>query len=98
MGWLSMAAMIVKLIGIAEEVYKGISGKGSVKKASVVAATKEIVSDMVTVSTGGQKETWESISPLVDTFIDAAVGVSNLVSPGSVTDEDFEKAKAGILP
>jgi hypothetical protein len=98
MEWLSIGFMILKAIGIVEDLYKGITGKGSVKKASVMALAQEVVSDMTVVSTGGQKETWENIQPFVSAFVDTAVSISNSVAPGTVTDEAFEKSKTGMQP
>ena len=94
--WLSIAFMVIKLMEIAEGVYKDIKGKGQVKKSSVMAATKEIVNDMAVVSTGGQQETWMSFEPLISAFIDNAVTIANGIKPGLVTDEEFEKRKAGL--
>jgi len=96
--WLSYALMILKLIGVVEEVYTGIKGKGSVKKASVMAVAQEVATDMTAVSTGGQKDTWEAIVPMVSAFVDSAVSITNAIAPGTVTDEAFERSKAGLMP
>lgn len=96
MQWLSIGFMILKAIELVEGIYKDVTGKGSVKKASVMALTQEVVTDMTAVSTGGQKETWESIQPFVSAFVDTAVSISNAVAPGTVTDEAFEKSKTGL--
>ena len=96
--WMNIAAMIIQLIGVVEKVYQDIKGKGTVKKETVMAATQVIVNDVASVSTGGQKDTWESMAPLVSSFVDMAVTISNDLSPGIVTDEDFERSKAGLPP
>ena len=96
--WLQYALMILDLIGVVEKVYSNIKGKGSVKKESVMSVAKTIATDMTAVSTGGQKDTWESIQPMVSAFVDTAVTIANVVSPGMVTDEEFEKRKAGLTP
>lgn len=98
MNWLGIATLVLRLIGLAEEAYKTFAGSGAVKKSTVMSATQSFVEGMTHVSTGGQKETWDTLSPLVEVFVDSAVGMANIVAPGSVSDEDFEKSKAGLMP
>jgi len=96
--WITIAALAIQLIGVMEKVYADVKGMGSVKKETVMAAVQVVANDMTAVSTGGQKETWEALSPLVSSFVDDAVALCNLASPGIVTDDAFERSKAGLLP
>ncbi len=90
MEWLGIVSMILGLMGQAQKIYEGISGKGSVKKEAVTAFAQTVVSDMATVSTGGQKDTWTNIAPAVSTLIDAAATIanstSNLLGKGPIVD------------
>jgi hypothetical protein len=90
--------MILQFVTLAEKLYSGIKGKGAVKKELVMAGAQVLVSDMTAVSTGGQKETWETIAPRASEFVDMAVALANDFSPGIVTDDAFEVAKFGITP
>jgi len=96
--WVKYVMMILGFIDVVEKIYKDISGKGSIKKDTVMAAARTIALDITKESTGGQAETWELLNPLISDFVDGAVKITNMVNPGTVTDEDFESRKAGILP
>jgi hypothetical protein len=96
--WLKYVMMILGLIDVVEKVYKDLTGKGTVKKETVMSAAKTIALDITDESTGGQAETWELLTPLVSDFVDGAVKITNMLKPGTVDDEAFERQKAGILP
>lgn len=96
--WVNYVMMILRLIDVVEKVYQNIKGKGAVKKETVMAGAKVIALDMLKESTGGQAETWGLLSEMTDEFVDKAVKITNMIKPGTVSDEDFESRKAGILP
>jgi hypothetical protein len=96
--WIKYVMMILSLIDVVEKVYKDLTGKGAIKKDTVMAAARTIALDITKESTGGQAETWELLNPLISDFVDGAVKITNMIKPGTVTDEDFERSKAGILP
>lgn len=71
---INLAPAIIKLIGMAEIALADKPKSGAEKKALVMGATEAIVEGMTSVSTGGQKETWEQIKEPVSGLVDAAAG------------------------
>jgi len=72
---LKLIPLVINLIQVAE----GVLGKGEgvKKKAFVVDGVTETIKAMPEVSTGGQKETWETINeamPTIKNLIDILVG------------------------
>ena len=65
---------LLKLVKAAEAFFPD-AGAGADKKAAVTEATKIILEGGTELSTGGQKDTWEKLAPLVSTVIDSAAGL-----------------------
>jgi hypothetical protein len=95
MQWLALIPLVVKLIGYVEEIFGAASGNGAVKKSTVLNAAQAIVEGVASVSTGGQKETWENLAPAVGLVIDATVSVANAAGWNRLVDDNFENMKAG---
>jgi len=76
MGWLkiltSVVPFVIQLMGIAEKAFDENPDAGPEKKAFVMNATESVVGAVTSVSTGGQKETWQALSGPIGYFIDAA--------------------------
>ena len=78
-------------------------GTGPLKKAAVEAGVLGFVEGMQNASTGGQKETWDKISPetvsaLIDTIATVANGISKVSGGSTVFDDsqfDLNKMSAG---
>jgi len=64
--------LLFVLLKVAEDEFKDKPKSGAEKKESVMTFIHEIISGMVSASTGGQGETWKFldrvISPLIDLF------------------------------
>jgi len=79
MNWimlLQLLPLITNLIKIAESVLG--DGTGVKKKAFVVDGVTQVIKAMPSVSTGGQKESWEAINnamPLIKSLIDILAGL-----------------------
>ncbi len=86
MNWLTLVVQILpfvlRLMGIAEEALG--SGTGEKKKEMVTQGAKTIVEGLATISTGGQKETWNALAEPVSQFIDGTVNLLNTASKGKV--------------
>jgi hypothetical protein len=65
---------ILALVKAVEPLFPG-KGTGPQKKAAVLDAAKIIIEGGTEISTGGQKETWQNVGPLISTAIDLAAGV-----------------------
>ena len=78
MGWseIVIAALpfVTQMMHLAEEAYHNKPKSGEEKKALVMEATKVVTEGMTKLSTGGQKDTWETISEPISKFVDAACG------------------------
>jgi hypothetical protein len=74
------------LMAKADEVIQGI-GKGAIKKDLVMTTAQLVVESVAALSTGGQKETWESLKPSVSTMIDTACAVANTFAPGAIDEQ-----------
>lgn len=94
MNWLMLVPVVVQLISFAEKLFAG-SGKGAVKKSMVMGAAEAVVTGMTAVSTGGQKETWASVAPMVGDIIDATVAIANATGWVDIADDNYENMKAG---
>ena len=98
---MAVIPLVIGLMGQAEEALG--DGTGPVKKAAVEAGAVAFVEGMQTVSTGGQKETWESITPetvsvLIDTIATVANGISKVSGGNPVFDDsqfEINKMNAG---
>lgn len=96
MGWVAFLPLILNLVTFVEKLFDE-SGQGEVKKSTVVGAAKAVVDGFSSVSTGGQKETWESLAPFVDKAIDVAVGVANKAGWTDIKEDDVvEQMKYGL--
>ena len=69
---------IIKIMGIAEDAFDDQPESGEQKKSLVIQTIKAIIEGVSGVSTGGQKETWASISTVIDPIIDVACSVLNI--------------------
>lgn len=76
----SKIAMALPGLVVAAEAAIG-DGNGTIKKDAVMEGTKHLVNSMATISTGNQKETWESLKPHVSVLVDGVVAGANLVAP-----------------
>jgi len=74
MPWALIVQLIVSLMQLAEKILPE-KGEGFQKKELVTESAKFIVDTMATVSTGGQKETWERIAEPVSKIIDETAGL-----------------------
>ncbi len=89
---LAAVPIVIGLMTKAEEALG--DGTGPIKKAAVEAGVLGFADAMKEVSTGGQKETWEQITPemiskLIDTVATVANGISKS-SGGSVIFDDSQ--------
>lgn len=73
------------LISSAEAAFG--DGTGPIKKQYVMEGAQKIVQTVAAASTGGQKETWESIAPYTDGIIEAIVLGVNTVAEQPVFDD-----------
>lgn len=91
----AVVPLVSDLMRRAEEA-KG-DGQGPIKKAAVEAAANAFVSVMATASTGGQKETYEGITPeAVSSLIDGIASLANSFAEKPVFDDtQFETMKQG---
>ena len=77
---------------------------GPLKKAAVEAGAIGFVEGMQVASTGGQKETWEKITPetvsvLIDTIATVANGISKVSGGNQIFDDsqfEINKMNAGL--
>lgn len=49
---------------------------GDLKKELVMSAASLVMNAFGALSTGGQKETWDRVKPLVSTIVDAGVAIA----------------------
>ena len=63
-----------QLIQAAEKLFTE-SGQGEIKKQFVIDTLKSAFSVIASLSTGGQKITWDSLAPVMNGVIDTAVGL-----------------------
>lgn len=70
--WIQLIPYVFELVKLAEK-YLG-PGTGMQKKEMVTEGAKVAVDAVSNVSTGGQKDTWGAIGPLVSSVIDFAAG------------------------
>lgn len=85
--------VIAGLMAQAEDLFPE-SGKGALKKATVTNMIMDIASTMKTQSTGGQKETWDSVTPeIVVAVIDTLANVANNVSVSTGGDAIIDDSK-----
>jgi thioester reductase-like protein len=67
---------LLKLMGLVEVAFSGISNSGAQKKELVTAAVEAIIGGIQTVSTGGQAETWNRIAAPISAIIDSAAAIA----------------------
>jgi hypothetical protein len=72
MQWIALARIILSLMQTIEPLFG--SGTGAVKKQAVTETAKTLVDSVQSISTGGQKKTWDEIATPVSEFIDTAAG------------------------
>jgi hypothetical protein len=94
----TLIPMIISLMTSAEEALG--DGTGPLKKVAVTAGAVAFVDNMKELSTGGQKETWSTITPdvvgvLVDSIATVANAVGETTGGGMVFDDtEWERVKA----
>ena len=72
---LKLIPMVIKLMTLAEQAFDGIQESGEQKKQMVLEAVQAVFDALVGASTGGQKETWEKIRPIISSVIDIVCGI-----------------------
>jgi len=65
---------VMKLIELAEKAFDGVPESGPEKKQMVLTAFQAAFDTVIGSSTGGQKETWERLEPIISSLIDLACG------------------------
>lgn len=71
---IALLPFVFQLIQAAEKLFTE-SGQGEIKKQFVIDTLKSAVTVITSMSTGGQKTTWDSLSPIMGGLIDSAVGL-----------------------
>ena len=71
---IALLPFVFQLIRAAEKLFTE-PGQGEVKKQFVVDSLKAAFSVIASLSTGGQKITWDSLAPVMNGIIDTAVGL-----------------------
>ena len=64
--------LIMKLIPLAEDVFKDEPKSGEKKKEMVTVTAKAVITGLAAISTGGQRETWEKLAEPISLIIDMA--------------------------
>lgn len=72
--FMKLIPFIFQLV-VAAEVFFAKTGTGAEKKAAVLTGVKAMYDGAQEVSTGGQKETLDTLEPLVDKTIDVAAAM-----------------------
>lgn len=67
-------------ISMVEKVFADVKGAGGVKKTTVMTMAEQAAGIMAGISTGGQKETWTTLAPIVDQLVEAGVTIMNQTS------------------
>jgi len=73
--FLQIVPFIISLVKAVEEFMADEPKTGEQKKATVMDAVKAIIDVWGEVVTGGAKDAWEKLSPLISKTIDFAVGI-----------------------
>lgn len=90
MNWVTAIFTILPgLISLAEKLFG--NGTGAMKKSMVMGAAEAVSTTMVSVSTGGQKETWEKVAPMISQAVDLAVDVANATGWASIENDTAQK-------
>lgn len=80
--WLTVLLQLLpSLIALAEKLLGPKTGEA--KKELVMSAAEIAMTAIGSLSTGGQKDTWERVKPAVSTIIDAGVSIAFPHSPGT---------------
>lgn len=78
MAWITILLkaipFVMKLIQLAERAFDDIPDSGEQKKKMVMQGFQAAFDMVVGSSTGGQKETWEKLEPIISSFVDMACG------------------------
>lgn len=82
MDWLFLVPLATQLIQMVEGLFG--SGTGAQKKAIVTEGLKHVVTAVDTVSTGGQKKSWDAIAPVSGQLIDLIAGAIYPTAPTGV--------------
>ena len=72
--FMELIPFIFELVAAAEKFFDK-SGSGADKKAAVLTGVKAMYNGAQDVSTGGQKETLDTLEPLVDKAVDVAAAM-----------------------
>ena len=67
---------VASLIGHVEQWFSDKPKSGELKKAIVMNAAETITTGFAVGTTGGAKETWEELKPLIDEFVEKAVAIA----------------------
>lgn len=73
--FLKLVPFILQMMVLSERLFIGKPQSGAEKKAVVMGTAQAVVGAMQTVSTGGQKETWDQLADPVSQLIDSACTV-----------------------
>lgn len=88
-------AALPGLIDSAENAFG--DGTGPIKKAYVMDGAEKLVAAMGDISTGGQKDTWETIAPFTSSIVDGIVaGVNSLAGEAVIDDSVLDNMKGGL--
>lgn len=68
--FIKLIPFLIQLIKSMEIWFSDKAKSGEEKKAAVLESAQAIVGGTIEISTGGQKETWDKLSPLVSRAID----------------------------
>ena len=92
MEWILIGLNIaLRFIPIVEKLFG--SGTGAQKKEAVLSASQAAIETVTSLSTGGQKETWNTYGPIIGEFIDNTVESLNKV--GAFDQFEVNKMDAG---
>jgi len=67
--------LVTNLIVIAEKLFDDVPESGEQKKEMVMSGVKSVVMAIISLSTGGQQETWIKLEPFISQMVDAICGV-----------------------
>ncbi len=81
-------SVLPELITVAEKMFG--FGMGDLKKEYVMEGAQKVVDTMADLSTGGQKETWESVKPFVSSAVDGIITAVNTFEEGSFNQQRYD--------
>jgi hypothetical protein len=72
---MKLMPLVTDLVVIAEKLFDDVPESGADKKAMVMSGIKSVFSAMISVSTGGQQDTWSRLEPFVSQIVDSICSV-----------------------